>query len=169
MLKNVSLSALVVLTSEALLQIYCSNYKQKHATLKLFSSATCWNQLYVLLNPFHLQRDAPKQMAVQKPAFGLGCSWGHSLPVQALLKVKALSCCSSALDALDPLWVGFLPSNCWKWTGPSDLWAPDFFWALERHLCMFILVLCDLTFLVCLWCLSAFTASTERSFRVYPE
>lgn len=52
MLKNASLSVLVVLTSEILLQIYCCNCKQKHVTLKLFSRATCWNELCAVLNPF---------------------------------------------------------------------------------------------------------------------
>ena len=87
MLKNVSLSVLVVLTSEALLQIYCSNYKQKHVTPKLFSSISCWNKLRALLNPFHLHRESSKQMAGQKLASGLECTWGHSLSAQALLKV----------------------------------------------------------------------------------
>lgn len=74
MLKNVSLCVLVVLTSETLLQIYCSNYKQKHVTPKLFSSTTCWNQLRALLNPLHLQRKTSKQMAGQKFASGLECT-----------------------------------------------------------------------------------------------
>lgn len=52
MLKNASLSVLVVLTSEILFQIYCCNCKQKHVTLKLFSRATCWNELCAVLNPF---------------------------------------------------------------------------------------------------------------------